>query len=128
MDVMIDVEDFTAFETAADGATTCLTLRDTAGSDIALRLSLDGLNSLMAALPRMLTEARRRLHDDPNLRIVYPVEDHRVERADDPRFRIVTLVTRGTGRLSYRMEVDRCRDIAGADATAPILEAQRRLN
>jgi hypothetical protein len=63
------------------------------GSDLALDLPTESLNSLIMTLPAMVTSALRRRYLDETLRLVYPAAAIDIEQASDKNYIIVTFKT-----------------------------------
>jgi hypothetical protein len=58
-----------------------------------LRLPTECLTQLVMTLPRMMTQALQKRYADNSLRLVYPVEEMRIEQPSESKSVIVTLVT-----------------------------------
>lgn len=102
----------TTFSVAADGASVSIGVADESGAPGALVLPSECLQALVMTLPEMAVQTLRRKHDDPNLRLVFPVENWAVETSTEPRRLIVTFATADGFRASFALFADELLRIA----------------
>jgi hypothetical protein len=106
-----DVAELTCFESAEDGSSVRLSMKDAAGLHLSLCMPLECLNQLMMTLPGLVRQALQRRYRDPSLRIVYTVARFQVELADDSETRILTLETPDGFSVSFGLTEEQCREI-----------------
>jgi hypothetical protein len=75
----IEIGRLITFETSADGAAVRLVAQDIAGRTIGIILTIETLSALLMTLPRMASDAIKRAHGDPTMRITYPARDFQIE-------------------------------------------------
>lgn len=75
----IQIRRLITFETATDGAAIRLLAEDIAGRTIGIILTIETLSALLMTLPRMASDAIKRAHGDPTMRITYPATDFQIE-------------------------------------------------
>ena len=121
---MIDVAALTSFETADDGASILMHMRDATGGAVTMSLPVACLNSLMMTLPKMLVSAIQRRHNDASLRIVYPADRLTMELDADRRTRIMTVATPDGFEVSFGLSGAQCREIAACEAQSADVRAQ----
>lgn len=102
----------TTFSVAADGASVSIGVADESGAPCALVLPSECLQALVMTLPEMALQTLRRKHDDPNLRLVFPVENWAVETSTDVRRLILTFATADGFRASFALFADELLEIA----------------
>ncbi len=124
MSTHIEGEELTCFEVAEDGGSFKMHLEDKFGRPASLSLPSVCLNRLMMTLPRMVTRALQRRHNDQSLRVVYPVDRYTVELSADLCTRILTLETPDGFNVSFSLSEEQCRDIGGTEARAAEIRAQ----
>jgi hypothetical protein len=107
-----DIDELTCFESAEDGSSVRLSMKDEVGRPLSLRMPLECLNQLMMTLPGIVRQAVQRRHRDPSLRIVYTLARFQVELADDSETRILTLETPDGFSVSFGLTEEQCREIA----------------
>ncbi len=112
MGAEFEIAELTLFESAQDGTSVRLGMKDAAGRPLSLRMPLECLNQLMMTLPGIVRQAMQRRYRDPSLRIVYPVTQFQVELADDGETRILTLETPDGFSVSFGLTEAQCREIA----------------
>jgi hypothetical protein len=98
----IVIQKLNTFETASDGTAVRLLVEDSEGRDVRLVLAMDCLTSLLMTLPKIASTAVSRAHNDPSLRITYPMSEFRIELSPD-NLRILTLGTRGGFTVSFSL-------------------------
>jgi hypothetical protein len=107
-----DVDQMISFETAADGSSIRMRMKDASGDPVSVRMPLECLNQLVMTLPGMVRQAVQRRHRDPAVRVVYPLARFQVELADDLETRILTLETHDGFSVSFGLTEEQCREIA----------------
>jgi hypothetical protein len=107
-----DIDELTCFESAEDGSSVRLSMKDAVGRPLSVRMPLECLNQLMMTLPGIVRQAVQRRHRDPSLRIVYTLARFQVELADDSETRILTLETPDGFSVSFGLTEEQCREIA----------------
>ena len=106
----IEAAALTTFEVDPDGTRVRLNVRDCNGSPAALVLPVEALNELLMTIPRMITLALQKGHEDESLRVVYPLEHFSLELAHEgrdgvPQF-MLTLETNGGFAVSFAGSAD----------------------
>jgi hypothetical protein len=76
-----------------------------------LRLPTECLKQLVMTLPRLMTQALQARYGDESLRLVYPVEEMRIEQSSDSTAIIVTLVTHDGFDVSFRFTPKQLKDL-----------------
>lgn len=112
MGAEFEVDQMISFETAADGSSIRLSMKDASGDPVSVRMPLEYLNQLVMTLPGMVRQAVQRQHRDPSVRVVYPLARFQVELADDLETRILTLETLDGFSVSFGLSEEQCREIA----------------
>ena len=93
---------FLSFETAPDGTTARLSMEDQAGDQISIVLTIEQLTMLIMTLPGIASNAVKRLHNDPNMRITYPLTDFQLELSPG-NARILTVGTLDGFHVSFTL-------------------------
>ena len=124
---MIDVATLTSFETADDGASILMHLRDATGSPVTMSLPIACLNSLLMTLPKMLASAIQRQHNDASLRIVYPADRLTMELGSDLCTCIMTLATPDGFEVSFGLSGAQCREVGACETRSADVRAQAPL-
>ena len=101
----VHVAELRTFEVDSGGTHARLHFRDVSGCDGRLLLPVARLQELLMTLPRMVQLALRRRSGDASLRLVYPLDDFRLELGEPtadgvPRV-ILTLATTGGFAVSF---------------------------
>jgi hypothetical protein len=107
----IHAKHLTTFSVTADGASIAIGVADEKGQAGALVLPTECLRALMMTLPEMMRRALRLQHDDPTLRLVYPVAKWEVERSTQRETFIVTLRTDDGFHVSFGMTANDLREM-----------------
>ena len=120
---------------AAAGMTTCavssdgLAIRlgfvDASGQQCALALPIDCLSALLMTLPALATAALRAQYRDSSLRLVYPLEQFRLESIAGEQASILTLATPDGFEVCFRLRPETA--VALHAATDADLEASALL-
>lgn len=98
----VEIRKLTAIETAADGTAVRLTIEDNNGGSLGIVLTVDVLTSLIMTLPTAASNAVKRFHNDPNMRITYPLTDFEIELSPG-NVRILTVGTNDGFRVSFTL-------------------------
>jgi hypothetical protein len=96
----------TTFSVAADGASVSIGVADESGRPSALVLPSECLQALVMTLPEMASQSLRRRHGDPDLRLVFPVENWAIETSTEARRLIVTFSTCDGFQASFALFAD----------------------
>src|SRR5258708_2703508 len=88
---------------AADGTGVAIGVADADGQEGALMLPTECLNALIMTLPDMMRRALRLQHQDPTLRLVYPVASWEIELSTEPGTFILTLRTPDNFHVSFAL-------------------------
>ena len=110
--ITIRANRLTTFSVAADGGSVSIGVADETGAPCALMLPSECLQALVMSLPEMAAQTLRRKHDDPNLRLVFPVENWAVETSTEARRLILTFATADGFRASFALFADELLEIA----------------
>lgn len=112
----IEAAALTTFEVDPDGARVRLNVLDCNGSPAALVLPVEALNELLMTIPRMITLALQKGHEDESLRVAYPLEQFSLELAHEGRDGLqqfmLTLETKGGFAVSFVGSADRLVSLA----------------
>lgn len=107
MDTTIRADALTTYDVSPDGTRVRFHVRNADGGTAALELPAECLNQLLMTLPRIIQTAMRRNEGGDSLRLVYPMDDFRLELGEvDPqgaRQYILTLRTGGTFGISFAL-------------------------
>jgi hypothetical protein len=106
-DMTIDIEilRLVNFETATDGTAVKLIVADCANREIGIILKIETLTALLMTLPAMASSAVKRAHNDPNMRITYPLREFEIEFGPD-NLRILTIGTPDGFKVSFSLTED----------------------
>ena len=88
----IEVQRLINFETATDGTAVKLVVCDVANRKIGIILTIETLSALLMTLPAIASSAVKRVHNDPSMRITYPLREFEIELGPD-NLRILTIGT-----------------------------------
>jgi hypothetical protein len=110
--IEFDIGEMTRFESAEDGSSVRLGMKDAAGRPLSLRMPLECLHQLTMTLPGIVRQVLQRRRRDRSVRIVYTLARFAVELADDSETRILTLETPGGFSVSFGLTEEQCREIA----------------
>jgi hypothetical protein len=106
----LDIEDLLRYEANEDGTSINLVVVSGA-APVALTFTVTCLSRLLLTLPRMINKVVQKRGNNPDLRVVYPLEALRVERVPDHRTRILTLKTPDGFDISFTADPDKFREI-----------------
>jgi hypothetical protein len=98
----LEVRRLISFETATDGTAVRLIAEDLAGRSVGIVLTIETLTALLMTLPTMASNAVKRSHNDPAMRITYPLTDFQIELSPG-NSRILTVGTSGGFNVSFSL-------------------------
>jgi hypothetical protein len=101
----IQIQSLVNFETATDGTAVKLIVTDIADRQIGLILRIETLTALLMTLPAMAASAVKRAHNDPSMRITYPLREFEIEFGPD-NLRILTVGTPDGFKVSFSLTED----------------------
>jgi hypothetical protein len=105
MTIEIEIQRLLNFETATDGTAVKLIVADIANREIGIILKIETLTALLMTLPAMASSAVKRAHNDPNMRITYPLREFEIEFGPD-NLRILTVGTPDGFKVSFSLTED----------------------
>jgi hypothetical protein len=120
----IDVRRLINFETATDGTAVRLVIEDIAGCTIGIILTIETLSALLMTLPTMASNAVKRAHNDPAMRITYPVTEFQIELSPG-NFRILTIGTPDGFTVSFSLTEELRKNSARRTSMASVCEPKR---
>ena len=114
----------TTFSVASDGATVSIGVADERGEDSALVLPTSCLQALVMTLPEMAQQALQRKYSDDQVRLVFPVENWKLETSEAADRLILTFATADGFRASFALFLEELVNMAGTalagkDAAGP---------
>jgi hypothetical protein len=109
----IEVKRLVNFETAIDGAAVKLIVRDIANRTFSIILTIETLSSLLMTLPAMALSAVKRAHNDPSIRITYPLREFEIELGPD-NLRILTIGTPDGFTVSFSLTEELSQELGRA--------------
>ena len=98
----VEIRKFINFETATDGTAVRLVAEDVAGRTVGIILTIETLSALLMTMPRMASDAIKRAHGDPTMRITYPATDFQIELSPG-NARILTIGTPDGFTVSFSL-------------------------
>jgi len=102
----IAAAEMTKYEVASDGLAVRIGFVDASGQQCALALPIECLSALLMTLPALATAALRAQFQDSSLRLVYPLEQFRLEAIAGEPASILTLATPDGYEVSFRVRPD----------------------
>jgi hypothetical protein len=105
MTIDIEIQRLVNFETATDGTAVKLIVADIANREIGIILKIETLTALLMTLPEMASSAVKRAHNDPSMRITYPLREFEIEFGPD-NLRILTIGTPDGFEVSFSLTED----------------------
>lgn len=105
MTIDFEIQNLVNFETATDGTAVKLIVTDIAHREIGLIMRFETLTALLMTLPTMASSAVKRAHNDPSLRITYPLREFEIEFGPD-NLRILTIGTPDGFKVSFSLTED----------------------
>jgi hypothetical protein len=119
----IDVRRLINFETATDGTAVRLVIEDIAGCTIGIIFTIETLSALSLTLPTMASNAVKRAHNDPAMRITYPVTEFQIELSPG-NFRILTIGTPDGFTVSFSLTEELSQELGEAHLNGAGLRAK----
>ena len=111
------VQKATTFDVASDGTSFRMNFICRDDGQVSLSLPTECLRGFMMTLPKMMRQALRARGDNESLRLVYPVDNLRIEHSSEPNSFIVTLTMMNGFEASYGLTRQQMTDFAAvADA------------
>ncbi|OAF08493.1 hypothetical protein [Bradyrhizobium neotropicale] len=109
----IEIQRLVNFETATDGTAVKLILCDVANRKIGIILRIETLTALLMTLPAMASSAVKRAHNDPNMRLTYPLREFEIELGPD-NLRILTIGTPDGFTVSFSLTEELSQELGRA--------------
>lgn len=113
----IHANSLTTFAVAADGNAVSIGVTDDHGEAGALVLPASCLQALVMTLPEMAQQALRRKYSDPQVRLVFPVENWTLETSGAADRLILTFATADGFRASFALFLDELVNMVGTALT-----------
>jgi hypothetical protein len=113
MTTEVEIKRLVNFETAADGTAVKLIARDVANRTFSIILTLETLSALLMTLPTMALSAVKRAHNDPTMRITYPLREFEIELGPD-NLRILTIGTPDGFTVSFSLTEELSQELGRA--------------
>jgi hypothetical protein len=113
MTTEIEIQRLIKFETATDGTAVKLIVRDVSNHTVGIILTIETLSALLMTLPMMASSAVKRAHNDPNMRITYPLREFEIERGPD-NLRILTIGTPDGFAVSFSLTEELSQELGRA--------------
>jgi hypothetical protein len=113
MTTEVEIKRLVNFETAADGTAVKLIVRDVANRTFSIILKLETLSALLMTLPTMALSAVKRAHNDPTMRITYPLREFEIELGPD-NLRILTIGTPDGFTVSFSLTEELSQELGRA--------------
>ena len=110
----IDLKGLTTCRVEPDGEVLELDFVDGAGEPRSLRMPFESAQAIAMTLPRLLSEAVRRITDREQSRYVFPLGTWRVESTQDHACAIATLATADGFEVSFGISPEACRGLGWA--------------
>ncbi len=108
------VQKATTFDVASDGTSFLMNFICRDGGQVSLSLPTESLHGFMMTLPQMMRQALRARGHNESLRLVYPVDNLRIEHSSESNTVIVTLATPDGFEASYGLTGQQVTDFAAA--------------
>jgi hypothetical protein len=112
--VKIDLKGLTTCRVEPDSEALELDFIDGSGKPTSIRVPFESAQSIAMTLPRLLSEAVRRITGQEQSRYVFPLGTWRVETADDRSGAIATLSTPDGFEVSFGITPAVCRGLGWA--------------
>ena len=113
MTTEVEIKRLVNFETAANGTAVKLIVRDVANRTFSIILTLETLSALLMTLPTMALSAVKRAHNDPTMRITYPLREFEIELGPD-NLRILTIGTPDGFTVSFSLTEELSQELGRA--------------
>jgi hypothetical protein len=114
MSLVIDGRTLTTVEIAPDGKAIRINVADCQGLDAGLSLPTEAQQSLIMTLPAVMERALRLQHLNDDLRLVYPLDRWKIERAEGEDRYILTLRVEDGFAVSFAVNEAHITDMAEA--------------
>ena len=109
----VEIRRLAAIEMATDGTAVRLTIEDSNGQSFGIVLTVEILTSLIMTLPTAASNAVKRFHNDPNMRITYPLTDFEIELTPG-NVRILTVGTNNGFSVSFSLTAELSEELGHA--------------
>jgi hypothetical protein len=109
----IEVQRLINFETATDGTAVKLVVCDVANRKIGIVLTIETLSALLMTLPAIASSAVKRVHNDPSMRITYPLREFEIELGPD-NLRILRIGTPDGFTVSFSLTEELSQELGKA--------------
>jgi hypothetical protein len=113
MTTEVEIKRLVNFETATDGTAVKLIVHDVANRTFSIILTLETLSALLMTLPTMALSAVKRAHNDPTMRITYPLREFEIELGPD-NLRILTIGTPDGFTVSFSLTEELSQELGRA--------------
>src|ERR1700751_3410373 len=113
MTTEVEVKRLVNFETAIDGTAVTLIVPDVPNRTFSIILTLETLSALLMTLPTMALSAVKRAHNDPSMRITYPLREFEIELGPD-NIRILTIGTPDGFTVSFSLTEELSQELGAA--------------
>jgi hypothetical protein len=100
----INVASLITYQVEADGSAVQMNVLVADGTQVGISLPVECLQMLALALPKMVEQALKALHQDPAIRLVYSVDTWAVERDSQGNEVILTFTTPDKFAVSFGVE------------------------
>jgi hypothetical protein len=112
--VKIDLKTLTTCRVQPDGEMLEIGFIDGAGESTSIRVPFESAQAIAMTLPRLLSEAVRRITGESQSRYVFPLGTWRVESADHGACAIATFATADGFEVSFGIPPETCRSLGWA--------------
>jgi hypothetical protein len=112
--VKIEIKELTTCGVDANGKAIDLNFIDGEGRQVCLRMPFDGGQAIAMTLPRLLSEALRKITGTDKTRYAFPLVSWYIEAADEKDTLIATLATEDGFAASFAIPHDACSGLAWA--------------
>jgi hypothetical protein len=106
--VKIDLKELTTCNVSANGQTIDFNFVDGEGTPVCLRMTFDSGQAIAMTLPRLLTEALRKITGSDKTRYVFPLGSWWIEAADEKSGLIATFATDDGFEVSFAIPRKAC--------------------
>jgi hypothetical protein len=107
------IKRLTLVETAEDGSAVRLIVDDADDQSVGIVLTIENLTALIMTLPTAASNAIKRAHNDPNMRITYPLTDFQIEISPG-NSRILTVGTPDGFSVSFSLTAELSEELGHA--------------
>jgi hypothetical protein len=113
-EVKIDLKALTTCGVQPDGEMLEIGFIDAAGEPTSIRVPFESAQAIAMTLPRLLSEAVRRITGEAQSRYVFPLGTWRIESADHGGCAIATFSTADGFEVSFGISPETCRSLGWA--------------